>query len=68
LFDWQPLPTHLGLLVHLFLVILLIAIFPYSKLLHAPGVFFSPGRNQADNPREQRHLAAWAAKLEKAKV
>ena len=47
---------------------LLIAIFPYSKLLHAPGVFFSPGRNQADNPREQRHLAAWAAKLEKAKV
>jgi nitrate reductase gamma subunit len=68
LFDWQPLPTHPGLLLHLFLVILLIAIFPYSKLLHAPGVFFSPGRNQADNPREQRHLAPWAAELEKAKV
>ena len=68
LFDWQPLPTHAGLFVHLILVALLIAIFPYSKLLHAPGVFFSPGRNQADNPREQRHLASWAAKLEKAKV
>jgi nitrate reductase gamma subunit len=67
-FDWQPLPAHPGLYVHLFLVAMLIGIFPYSKLLHAPGVFFSPGRNQADNPREQRHLAPWAAKLEKAKV
>jgi nitrate reductase gamma subunit len=68
LFDWQPLPAHLGLFAHLFLVALLIAIFPYSKLLHAPGVFFSPGRNQADNPREQRHLAPWASELEKMKV
>ena len=66
-FDWQPLPAHPGLYLHLFLVALLIAIFPYSKLLHAPGVFFSPGRNQSDNPREQRHLARWAANLEKAK-
>lgn len=40
-------------------------IFPMSKLLHAPGVFFSPTRNQADNPREQRHLAPWAAELDK---
>jgi nitrate reductase gamma subunit len=68
LFDWQPLPAHPALFVHLFLVALVIAIFPYSKLLHAPGVFFSPGRNQADNPREQRHLAPWAAELEKAKA
>ena len=66
-FDWQPLPTQPLLLVHLTLVALLIAIFPYSKLLHAPGLFFSPGRNQADNPREQRHIAPWAAALEKAK-
>lgn len=67
-FDWQPLPAQPLLYLHLFLVALLIAIFPYSKLLHAPGVFFSPGRNQADNPREQRHLAPWAAEMEKAKV
>jgi hypothetical protein len=39
-------------------------IFPFSKLLHAPGVFFSPSRNQTDNPREARHLSSWAAKLE----
>ena len=66
-FDWQPLPAQPLLYLHLFLVALLIAIFPYSKLLHAPGLFFSPGRNQADNPREQRHLAPWAAELDKAK-
>jgi hypothetical protein len=30
-------------------------VFPFSKLLHAPGVFFSPTRNQADNPREMRY-------------
>ncbi len=64
-FDLQQLP-HSGLLyVHLGLVATLMLIFPFSKLLHAPGVFFSPSRNQSDNPREQRHIAPWAAKLEK---
>ncbi|MEO8081581.1 MAG: respiratory nitrate reductase subunit gamma [Caldimonas sp.] len=64
-FDWQPLPSDPLLLVHLSLVALLMLVFPISKLLHAPGLFFSPTRNQADNPRETRHLAAWAAALEK---
>lgn len=64
-FDWQPLPTDLILLVHLGLVAILMLIFPISKLLHAPGIFFSPTRNQIDNPREKRHLAPWAAELEK---
>jgi nitrate reductase gamma subunit len=58
------LPTDPILLVHLFLVAVLMIIFPVSKLLHVPGVFFSPTRNQADNPREQRHVADWARKLE----
>ncbi len=63
-FNWQPLPTDPALLVHLLLVAVLAIIFPFSKLLHAPGVFFSPTRNQVDNPREQRHLAPWAAPLD----
>ncbi len=63
-FDWQPLPANPILLIHLGLVLLLLFIFPFSKLLHAPGVFFSPSRNQVDNPREKRHLAPWAAALE----
>lgn len=63
-FNWQPLPADPVLLVHLSLVLILMFIFPVSKLLHAPGVFFSPSRNQVDNPREKRHLAPWAAALD----
>ena len=63
-FKINPLPDDLVLIVHLSLVILLMVIFPFSKLLHAPGVFFSPTRNQIDNPRERRHTADWATKLE----
>ncbi|MCX8086209.1 MAG: respiratory nitrate reductase subunit gamma [Rhodocyclaceae bacterium] len=64
-FEMNPLPAHPGLFIHLLLVALLMILFPFSKLLHAPGVFFSPTRNMADNPREKRHLAPWAAQLEK---
>ena len=62
--DIQPLPQDPILLVHLVLVALLMVIFPISKLLHAPGLFFSPTRNQVDNPRERRHIAAWASRLD----
>jgi len=61
----QPLPADPLLLLHLGLVALLMFVFPISKLMHAPGLFFSPTRNQTDNPREQRHLAAWAAAMDK---
>ncbi len=54
-FDWQPLPADPLLLTHLALVAVLMVVFPFTKLLHAPGVFFSPSRNQADNPRERRY-------------
>jgi len=66
-FNIQMLPADLLLMLHLSLVALLLIVFPFSKLLHAPGVFFSPTRNQTDNPRDQRHLSAWAAKLESEK-
>lgn len=62
------MPTDLVLIVHLSLVVSLMIIFPFSKLLHAPGVFFSPTRNQVDNPREQRHIAEWATKLDSNKA
>jgi nitrate reductase gamma subunit len=63
-FDVQPMPADPILLAHLAMVALLMAIFPISKLLHAPGIFFSPTRNQVDNPREHRHVANWASKLD----
>ena len=66
-FDIQPLPADPVLLVHLALVALLMIVFPISKLMHAPGLFFSPTRNQVDNPREARHQAAWAAALDAGK-
>ena len=56
-FDWQPMPADLLLSIHLALVVLLMIIFPFSKLIHAPGLFFSPTRNQIDNPREKRHTS-----------
>ena len=65
-FDWQPLPADPVLLIHLGLVAALMIVFPFSKLLHAPGLFFSPARNQVDDAREKRHLAPWAAKLDSA--
>ena len=72
-FNWQPLPEDPLLMLHLALVAALMIIFPVSKLLHAPGVFFSPTRNQVDNPRaepglrahDSRHIAPWAAELDK---
>ncbi len=65
----EYLPNDPVLLVHLGCVALLMIVFPISKLMHAPGVFFSPSRNQIDNSREKRHLAPsppgrqnWSAK------
>jgi nitrate reductase gamma subunit len=63
--DIQPLPADPVLLLHLTLIALLMMVFPISKLMHAPGLFFSPTRNQADTSREVRHLAAWAAVFDK---
>lgn len=66
-FTINVLPADLMIYTHLSLVALLMIIFPFSKLLHAPGIFFSPSRNQVENPRDKRHLSAWAAKLESGK-
>ncbi|MGD0827491.1 MAG: sulfate reduction electron transfer complex DsrMKJOP subunit DsrM [Desulfobaccales bacterium] len=45
--------------VHLFLVSVLFAYFPFSKLMHAPGVFLSPTRNMPTNTRALRHVNPW---------
>jgi nitrate reductase gamma subunit len=64
-FNIQNLPFDPILIAHLIMVAMLMIIFPYSKLLHAPGLFFSPSRNQVDNAREKRHISKWAQELEK---
>ncbi len=45
--------------VHLFLVSVLLAYFPFSKLVHGAGVFMSPTRNLTANSREVRHVNPW---------
>ncbi|MEX1298082.1 MAG: sulfate reduction electron transfer complex DsrMKJOP subunit DsrM [Desulfotignum sp.] len=44
---------------HLFLVSILFAYFPASKLMHLGGVFLSPTRNMANNTRAERHVNPW---------
>ena len=45
--------------IHLFLVSFLIGYFPFSKLLHMPGIFLSPTRNMVNNSRIKRHVNPW---------
>ena len=65
--NWSELPSNLIFLAHIFLVFILIAIFPISKLLHAPGIFFSPTLNQVDDARKRRHISSWNMQKEKGK-
>jgi nitrate reductase gamma subunit len=45
--------------MHIFLVSALLAYFPFSKLVHMPGVFMSPTRNLSNNSRVKRHINPW---------
>ncbi len=45
--------------IHLTLVSVLLIYFPFSKLMHMPGVFFSPTRNLPNNTRAVRHVNPW---------
>ena len=45
--------------VHLFFVSVLLAYFPFSKLMHLGGIFMSPTRNLVNNSRVKRHVNPW---------
>jgi len=66
-FNLQDLPESTALVAHLLLVVVLGFVLPISKLLHIPGVFYAPTRNQVDNPREKRHMADWAKPLDETR-
>lgn len=55
------IPTAVGLpfYIHIFLVSVLIAYFPYSKMMHSAGIFLSPARNLKNNSRQVRHVNPW---------
>ncbi len=61
-FTFQPaVPEGIGVIfyIHLFLVCSLLVYFPFSKLMHLAGVFFTPTRNLANNNRSRRHINPW---------
>ena len=55
------IPEGIGSLfyVHLFFVSVLLAYFPFSKLMHLGGIFMSPTRNLTTNSRVKRHINPW---------
>lgn len=62
LVQFRPvIPEHVGALfyIHLFLVCILFAYFPFSKLMHLGGAFLTPTRNMANNNRAKRHVNPW---------
>jgi nitrate reductase gamma subunit len=54
-----PAGVHWLFYVHFFMVCVLFAVFPYSKLMHMAGVFLSPTRNLANTNRRQHHTNPW---------
>jgi len=62
LFSFHPtMPEGIGTIffIHIFLVSILIAYFPFSKLMHMAGIFLSPTRNLSNNSRFVRHSNPW---------
>ncbi len=54
-------PANIGVIfyVHVFLVSVLLAYIPFSKIMHSAGVFLSPTRNMANNNRSERYINPW---------
>jgi nitrate reductase gamma subunit len=62
LFQLSPkVPEGIGTIfyIHLFTLCVLLAYFPFSKLMHFMGVFLSPTRNLSNNSRMVRHVNPW---------
>lgn len=57
------IPDGIGAMffVHIFLFSVLLAYFPFSKLMHLGGVFLSPTRNLPNDSRMTRHVNPWNA-------
>jgi nitrate reductase gamma subunit len=57
----QKIMQSIGVIfyIHLFLISILFAYFPFSKLMHLGGVFLSPTRNMPNDSRMVRHINPW---------
>ena len=50
--DWVEAPWHWPFLLHMSAISLLLCIFPFSKMLHAPAIFITPTRAGRDKARQ----------------
>ena len=62
-FQFTNIPSNPVFLIHYTLVMLLVLYIPFSKVMHFVGIFFSPTRNMADNPIEERYYRPKAKDL-----
>jgi nitrate reductase gamma subunit len=67
-FNPQQMPSQAMFIIHISLVFLFLMYFPFSKLMHAGGIFFSPTRNMVDNPRDKRTINPWGKKPETIEI
>ncbi len=56
-------PAHPVFVLHFLFVLALMLYFPFSKLMHAGGIFFSPTRYQPYQPLERRYVNPWDAQV-----
>jgi nitrate reductase gamma subunit len=56
-----PLGANLWLAAHAAAAAVLLAALPFTKMVHAAGVWLSPTRNQANDSRRRRHVNPWNA-------
>ncbi|HEX7487237.1 MAG TPA: sulfate reduction electron transfer complex DsrMKJOP subunit DsrM [Vicinamibacterales bacterium] len=54
-------PLDTWLVLHLLSVSFLLAILPFTKMIHAAGMWLSPTRNQRNDSRRRRHVNPWNA-------
>lgn len=54
-FDPVNMPSDTGFIIHLFLAMTFLIYIPFSKILHAGGVFLSPTRYQRDHDFRETH-------------
>jgi len=62
-----PVPlrdTSPWLAAHLAAAAFLLSMLPFTKMVHAAGLWLSPTRNQANNSRRRRHVNPWNAPVD----